>query len=89
MRAEWTGGREVAQRDLELADGRTLHVLALDLAGRWGLETNVEARDVIEDRLASDPSLRERLFVDVEGSAVWLHAWSLDDLAAVERMIER
>ena len=26
MRAEWAGGREVAQRDVELTDGRTLHV---------------------------------------------------------------
>lgn len=34
MRAEWTGGREVAQRDLELADGRTLHVYDTDPGDR-------------------------------------------------------
>lgn len=68
-------------------DGRTSYTLPLDLAGIWGFETNVEAREALEDELRVHPELRDRVAIDVESSAVWLHADSREDLAAVEAIV--
>jgi hypothetical protein len=64
--------------------------LGLDVAGAWGMETNVDAEILLVDLLReSAPEIAERIRFDSESQAVWLLSDHMADLRSVSDLVRR